>query len=328
MITTCKKKVLAVLSVFALLPIFLIHLQRDQPAYANTFSSNENRGATVEATVLNVRENPSLSSKVVGKLKMGAKITIQEEQSGWAKMVTSTGIQGWVYEYYIAKEKSGETQPVVSRSSTTGKKGQTQSTESNSDIRSTAPSIFQNSKGPLQGKTIVLDPGHGGKDGGTKSIVGTYEKSLILQTTFAVKQKLENKGAHVIMTRTDDTFVPLLQRAELSNQNHADAFISFHYNWSSNPSANGITNFYYRQSDTPLASDINNEVVKKTGLNKFGTKFGDLSVLRNNSQPSTLIELGFLSNEHDDSVVESSTYSDKVANGVYQGLLDYFSRGE
>ncbi|MGG3470245.1 N-acetylmuramoyl-L-alanine amidase [Neobacillus pocheonensis] len=338
MITTRMKKVLAVLSVFVLSLIFFIPFQRDQAAYANTFSSDvnafnsENIRATVEATVLHVRENPSIFSKVIGRLKMGGKITVQEEQSGWAKMVSSSGMQGWVSEYYIAKDASSDAQPIIEGPPTMGKivafnkKGQTQSTESNSisGIQTTVPSIARNSKGPLQGKTIVLDPGHGGKDDGTTSIVGTHEKSLTLPTAEAVKQKLENAGANVIMTRTDDTYVPLQQRADISNQNHADAFISFHYNWSSDPSVNGITDFYYQQSGNPLASDIINEVVQATGLNNDGTRFDNLSVLRSNSQPSTLIELGFLSNSNDDSVVESSAYSDKVAQGVYQGLLDYF----
>ncbi|MDN3017152.1 N-acetylmuramoyl-L-alanine amidase [Paenibacillus sp. BSR1-1] len=336
MITTRMKNILAVLSVFVLLLIFFIPLQREHTAYANMFSpqvnatSNENIVATVEATVLRVRENPSLFSKVVGRLKMGAKITIQEEQSGWAKMVSSSGIQGWVYGYYITKDSSSEAKRAIASLPSTRKivrfneKGQIQSTESISGIQTTVPFIAQNSFDPLQGKTIVLDPGHGGKDDGTTSIAGTHEKSLTLSTAEAVKQILENAGANVIMTRTGDTYVPLLQRVAVSYQNHADAFISFHYNWSSDPSVNGITNFYYQQTSNPLASDIINEVVQATGLNNDGTRFDNLSVLRNNSQPSTLIELGFLSNKNDDSVVESSAYRDKVAKGVYLGLLDYF----
>lgn len=172
----------------------------------------------------------------------------------------------------------------------------------------------------------MLDPGHGEMDDGTTGIDGIHEKALSLPTALDVEQKLENAGAKVIMTRTNDTYIPLLQRAEISNQNHADAFISFHYNESSDPSVNGITDFYYRQSGDPLASDIINEVVKTMGLNNDGTRFDNLSVLRNNSQPSTLIELGFLSNSHEDSVVESSAYRDNVAQGVYLGLLDYFSK--
>jgi N-acetylmuramoyl-L-alanine amidase len=171
----------------------------------------------------------------------------------------------------------------------------------------------------------VLDPGHGGMDNGTTSIVGTPEKTLNLATATVVKQKLENAGAKVMMTRTNDTYVSLQQRADFSNHNHADAFISFHYNWSNNPSVNGLTDFYYQKSkDNALASNILNEVAKTTGLSNIGTRFNDLNVLRSNSQPSTLIELGFLSNKQDDSFVESSTYPDKVAQGIYLGLLDYF----
>lgn len=87
-----------------------------------------------------------------------------------------------------------------------------------------------------------------------------------------------------------------------------------------------MSDFYYQKSkDYDLATDILNKVVKTTGLNNDGTRFDNLEVLRNNTQPSTLIELGFLSNHRDDSIVENSSYPDKVAQGVYLGLLDYFS---
>ena len=159
-----------------------------------------------------------------------------------------------------------------------------------------------NNQEPLKGKTIVLDPGHGGNDGGTTSIAGTHEKTLTLSIAKVVEQKLKNTGANVIMTRTDDTYISLQQRTNLSNQNHADAFISLHYNWSNDPSVHGLTDFYYQKSkDDPLAANILNEVAKQRGLNNDGTRFDDLDVLRNNSQPSTLIELGFLSNKQDDS---------------------------
>ncbi|MED1203679.1 N-acetylmuramoyl-L-alanine amidase family protein [Heyndrickxia acidicola] len=100
--------------------------------------------------------------------------------------------------------------------------------------------------------------------------MGTHEKSLTLPTVQAVEQKLEKAGATVIMTRTDNSYIPLQQREDISNQNHADAFISFHYNWSDESSVNGLTDFYYQKSNNPLASDILNEVTKTTGLNNIG----------------------------------------------------------
>ncbi|MDQ6600956.1 N-acetylmuramoyl-L-alanine amidase [Bacillus salipaludis] len=268
----------------------------------------ENIEATVGVNGLNVRDQPSLSSSVIGKLNLGTKITVKDEQPGWAKIESSSGVQGWVYTNYIAKDtaSTNETQTVS---------GSTTSTDRT-----------QNSQEPLKGKTIVLDPGHGGSDDGTTSFIGTHEKTLTLVTAKVVKHKLEDAGANVIMTRTNDTYIPLEQRADLSNKNHADAFISFHYNWIEDPSINGLTDFYYQKSrDYILASDILEGVIKSTGLKNDGTRFDDLDVLRNNSRPSTLIELGFLSNKQDDSVVESSAYRDRVAQGVYLGLLDYFS---
>jgi N-acetylmuramoyl-L-alanine amidase len=234
-----------------------------------------------------------------------------------------------VDERYISKEESShlQTQLATAASSakeTTGKTARI--SDLHFTVKSNSTTFEQNSQKPLQGKIIVLDPGHGGKDDGTTSIVGTHEKSLTLPTAELVEQKLKNAGAKVIMTRTSDTYIPLQQRADLSNQNHADAFISFHYNWSNDSSVHGVTDFYYQNSNSLLlASDILNKVSKTTQIQNVGTRFDDLSVLRNNSQPSTLIELGFLSNKQEDSVVESAAYRDNVAQGVYLGLLDFFN---
>jgi N-acetylmuramoyl-L-alanine amidase len=72
---------------------------------------------------------------------------------------------------------------------------------------------MQNNQEPIKGKNIVLDSGHGGKDDGTTSIVGTHEKSLTLPTAEVVNKSLKNAGAKVVLTRTNDTYIPLEQRA-------------------------------------------------------------------------------------------------------------------
>lgn len=308
-------------------------------------SSNEGIEATVDAMILKVREKPGLSSPVVGKLKIGTQITIFEEQAGWAKIASSSGVQGWVYEYYITKNVHGpnQTQPVsaslktkinilVKRQTTNKISVSHSSTEfprflGESNARTIENKPMQNRYELLKGKTIVLDPGHGGKDNGTTSqFSGTYEKTLNIATAEVVEQKLEKAGANVIMTRTDDSFIPLQQRADLSNRNNGDAFISFHYNWSNDPSVNGVIGFYYQKSkDNSLTKDVLNAVVNNKGLKSRGSRFENLNVLRNNSRPGTLIELGFLSNKQDDSVVESSDYREKVAQGIYEGLIEFFN---
>lgn len=285
--------------------------------YNAWLAQTQNIGATVEAFVLRVHENPNLESKVVGRLKIGTKITIQAEQTGWAKIVSSSGVEGWVSENYIRKDTPADSAPPSK------KEDLSQGSKPLVDPSIQKPA--QNGELPLKGKIIVLDAGHGGKDDGATSITGTHEKSLTLPTVQAVEQKLKDAGAIVYMTRNDDTYIPLNQRSGLANQIHADAFISFHYNWSQDSSANGLTSFYYQKSNNPLASDILNEVVKTTGLKNDGAQFDDLYVLRNNSQPSTLIELGFLSNKQDDSTLERPAFRNQVAQGVYQGLLTYFS---
>ncbi|OIK10620.1 hypothetical protein BIV60_20590 [Bacillus sp. MUM 116] len=297
-------------------------------------------GATVKVDFLNIRQGPNISSPVIGKLYWGAKIKIQAEQAGWAKMVSSTGVTGWVSEIYITKDAQEkdkhQTQPATSKTTTEKKSAPTQDKKNSSP--STKPSQTSTvqmktesiktatNQGPLGGKTIVLDPGHGGVDVGTTSITGTHEKTLTLETAKAVEKKLKNAGANVIMTRTNDTYISLEDRARLSNRNDADAFISFHYNWIQDSAVSGLTDFYFQKSrDNELASKILNEVVKTTKLNNVGTRYNNLSVLRNNSQPSTLIELGFLSNKKEDAIVESDNFRENVAEGVYSGLLDYFS---
>ncbi|ULT56663.1 N-acetylmuramoyl-L-alanine amidase [Neobacillus drentensis] len=297
--------------------------------YDAYLTSTEKIAGSINTYSLNIRERPSSSSRVVGYLKSGAKISIHTEQAGWAKIVSSSGVSGWVNEKYIDKEtpNSHHIQPAAP---TTKKDGNTNELKvaKAADAPMTTPSEksvpLPNNQTPLKGKTIVLDPGHGGKDRGTTSIARTPEKSLNLPTAETVKQKLESAGAQVILTRTNDTYIPLEQRAKISNLNHADAFISFHYNWSSNPSINGITDFYYQKSSNPLATAILNQVAKETNLTNLGTRYNNLDVLRNNKQPATLIELGFLSNQQEDSIVESPQFRNNVAQGIYLGLLDYF----
>src|SRR3954451_9939240 len=250
--------------------------------YASYLTPTEKITGTIDTFSLNVRERPSVSGRVVGYLKSGTKITIHSEQAGWAKIVSPSGVSGWVNEQYIAKDTPSSHHTLPAAPTTMKKAGNTTELKvaKAADAPMTPPAeksvLMPTSQKPLKGKTIVLDPGHGGKDKGTTSIAGTPEKSLNIPTVEAVKQTLENAGAQVILTRTNDTYIPLEQRAHISNQNHADAFISFHYNWSNDPSVNGITDFYYQKSSSALATAILNQVAKETKLTNLGTRYNNL----------------------------------------------------
>jgi N-acetylmuramoyl-L-alanine amidase len=104
---------------------------------------------------------------------------------------------------------------------------------------------------------IVIDPGHGGHDTGTIGPTGLREKDLVLDVGLKLKRLLEEKtNAEVIMTRSDDTFVPLEERTAIANQKAADLFISVHANASRDRSARGIETYYLNFTSNPEALEV------------------------------------------------------------------------
>lgn len=267
---------------------------------------------------LNVHATASLNGHIISHLSPGHHYLFLDHKGEMIQVQSPDG-PGWVTSRLVNVRQ-------VTTASKAKNEQATQSSNNSRTLQSVRTTTLPIHSDVLIGKTIVLDPGHGGIDGGTQSVTGTYEKTLTLATAEQVQKTLEAAGAHVFMTRNSDTFVSLIDRANLSNQNNADAFISFHYNWSPFPFINGSTSFYYNKSkDELLATDVLNGVVQATGFSSRGSQFDNLSVLRNNTQPATLIELAFVSNQTDANTVESSAYRDEVAQGVYRGLIQYFS---
>ncbi len=92
--------------------------------------------------------------------------------------------------------------------------------------------------------TVVIDPGHGGKDPGTISATGIREKDVVLSIARKLKSYLQNNGINAILTRDSDRFISLWKRAYIANNNNADFFISIHANAARYKHANGIEVFY------------------------------------------------------------------------------------
>ena len=104
---------------------------------------------------------------------------------------------------------------------------------------------------------IVIDPGHGGHDTGTIGPTGVREKDVVLDVGLRLKKLLEkNTGCEVIMTRSDDTFVPLEERTAIANEKGADLFISIHANASRDRSARGIETYYLNFTSNPDALEV------------------------------------------------------------------------
>jgi N-acetylmuramoyl-L-alanine amidase len=104
---------------------------------------------------------------------------------------------------------------------------------------------------------IVIDPGHGGHDTGTIGPTGLEEKEVVLDVGLKLKKLLEqNTGCEVVMTRSDDTFIPLEERTAIANEKSADLFISIHANASPDKSARGIETYYLNFTSSPDALEV------------------------------------------------------------------------
>ena len=104
---------------------------------------------------------------------------------------------------------------------------------------------------------IVVDAGHGGWDLGTVGRRGLLEKDLVLEIAQRLGKLLESRlGAEVILTRNDDNYIPLDERAEMANHSQADLFVSVHANYSDLPSARGVETYYTNSFSAPNAKDL------------------------------------------------------------------------
>lgn len=189
--------------------------------------------------------------------------------------------------------------------------------------------------GGLAGKVIVLDPGHGGGNPGAVGPGGVTESSANLAVGLKVKKLLENSGAKVVMTRSTDRYVAapgsslgkeLQERLDIADANKADIFVSLHSNANDDPGIQGTMTFYNANSAKPLADSIQNAVINSTGATSKGTESATFYVLRNASMPSVLIEMGFITNPQEEQRLNNPSYQGKIAQGIYRGIANYFSK--
>lgn len=208
----------------------------------------------------------------------------------------------------------------------------------------TAVAKHKNGHTGLAGKTIVISPGHGNYSNGTVdpgaigTTYGTSEVQFNTPVALKLKQKLEMAGAKVIMTRPSlaPVHLTLKQRADIANNNHADAFVEIHGDSApSNPAARGIGIYLY---DGPLrltsaaqksmrhqfANDMRTGLMAATGATT-SVRVANFAVTRENEVPSVLIECGFLSNPAEEALLRSDAYQEKLSKGMFDGLSRYFS---
>lgn len=180
---------------------------------------------------------------------------------------------------------------------------------------------------PYTGSAVVIDAGHGGKDPGAIARNGTYEKYINLAVAEDVASILRQKGISVIMTRSNDTFVELDGRSEIANNNRARLFVSIHSNSSENSSARGYT-VYTSRSPSSASQSLGQALVRSmssTGFESHGLQHANYRVVVNTNCPSALVEIGYLSNSSEASMLTSSNTQNRIAQAIAQGICDTLS---
>ncbi|SHI13500.1 N-acetylmuramoyl-L-alanine amidase, partial [Clostridium collagenovorans DSM 3089] len=201
------------------------------------------------------------------------------------------------------------------------------------------------SKEFIVGKTIIIDAGHGGSDPGASSVIDgvTYrEEEVNLKVAETLKEKLENKGFMVIMTRNaNNQSVSLQDRVTIANNSKADLFISIHHDSFTNSSANGVTSFYStwkpgldnegvlsntdgKYDITPCIEAVKSQVMgaeivnamSSVGYSNRGNKDRELYVTSRTNMPALLLECGFITNKSDISKITSNEKRNEMAEKI------------
>ena len=195
---------------------------------------------------------------------------------------------------------------------------------------------------PVTNKVIVLDAGHGIPDEGAESKNGISEAKINLNIALKVQKLLEQSGATVILTRSDENGIydidsktlkekkisDLKNRAKIGNESSADAFISIHLNKIPDQKYYGWQTFYKSSDENSikLAKSIQNnlnESIQKEN-NRVPMKLDSIYIVKNIEIPITVVECGFLSNIEEEKNLLDEEYQDRLAWGIYSGIIDYF----
>lgn len=288
----------------------LKNLKLSEILWNNASVSTNSNKATVNASVLSVRSGPSTDFPIIGSLTKGQTVTLLTSGGTWNYVTLPDHSNGYVFGSYIS-------------------------------IGTVTPPVSAN------GKTVVLDAGHGGGDPGAIGIGGAQEKVITLAFTMAAKKELEAKGYTVVLTRTGDSAckVPATDtNAELScrtkvTKNYANSiFISIHANWAYAESARGTETYYnanknydgymnaYPAKSKLLSDTIHKYIQPAIGSLDRKSKDSSYYVLRFNSAPAILIELGFLSNSIDLDKMKNTSIQNSTAKAIATGVDEYFSK--
>lgn len=172
--------------------------------------------------------------------------------------------------------------------------------------------------------TVYLDPGHGGKDPGSVAY-GLVEKDLTLDIAKRIEKLLVGKGIQVRMTRRDDRFIELADRAAIASGDPRSIFLSLHFNAHTDRSISGSETLYWPGSEKgrELASYVQSELGRRLVTRNRGFRPERLKVLELSPVTGILVECGFLSNRWESQRCGAEWFRQIIAEEIVQGLLRY-----
>ena len=191
-------------------------------------------------------------------------------------------------------------------------------------------------------KVIVIDPGHGGIDGGAKSENGVIEKDINLSISLKTKAALESKGYKVIMTRSEDVGIytegkkvrekkieDLGNRVKIKKENKCDAFISIHQNMFPQKNCKGAQVWSANNEPSQKLGKIIQQKFKEEvdQNNKREAKVAkkEYKILNDGYEgASVIVECGFLSNPEECELLGKEDYQNKIANTLANAIDEYF----
>lgn len=197
---------------------------------------------------------------------------------------------------------------------------------------------------PVSNKVIILDAGHGKPDEGAESSNGIAEAETNLKITLKVQKLLEQSGATVILTRSDENAIydldantlkqkkisDIHNRVKIGNNSSADIFVSIHLNKIPQPQYWGWQCFYNTRNgeSQELAKKIQsnlNEAIQKDNK-RVPMQLDTVYIMKHVEIPISIVECGFLSNPEEEQDLLNDEYQDKLAWGIYNGIMDYFNK--
>ncbi|HEY4273087.1 MAG TPA: N-acetylmuramoyl-L-alanine amidase [Candidatus Udaeobacter sp.] len=170
--------------------------------------------------------------------------------------------------------------------------------------------------------TVVVDPGHGGKDSGAYRRYGPPEKTVALDVAQRLQRKLRESQLKTVMTRDSDVFIPLNGRVAMENKQKNAVFVSIHFNDSRKRKTRGFETYYHSGASLDLANEIQQKLMTIPNSANGGIHTANFRVLRFANCPAVLVECGYLSNRNEGNQARDWEYRELLADRIAEAIVE------